>query len=44
VDLQVKWGIPFGKLCKLKRGETLVFAFVVYKSRAQRDKVNAKVM
>ena len=29
---------------KLKRGETVVFSWITYKSRAQRDKVNAKVM
>ena len=28
---------------KLKRGETVVFAWIVYKSRAHRDKVNKKV-
>lgn len=34
----------FRKLVKVKPGETVVFAFIVYKSRAHRDKVNAKVM
>ena len=29
---------------KLKKGETVVFAWIVYKNRAHRDKVNAKVM
>jgi len=29
---------------KLKRGETVVFSWIVYKSRAHRDRVNAKVM
>ena len=29
---------------KLKRGETVVFSYIVYKSRAHRDKVMAKVM
>lgn len=43
-DLAAQWGIPFPKLAKAKPGETVVFAFIVYKSRAQRDKVNAKVM
>jgi uncharacterized protein YbaA (DUF1428 family) len=36
--------MPFPKLVKPKRGETIVFAFVTYKSRAHRDKVNAAVM
>ena len=34
----------FPQSVKLKAGETVVFAYVVYKSRAQRDKVLAKVM
>jgi len=38
-----KW-TSFPQSVKLKRGETVVFAYVVYKSRAHRDKVNAKVM
>jgi uncharacterized protein YbaA (DUF1428 family) len=29
---------------KLKKGETVVFSYIVYKSRAHRDKVMAKVM
>ncbi|MFM9842201.1 MAG: DUF1428 domain-containing protein [Dongiaceae bacterium] len=43
-DLQVKFGLPFPKLTKLKRGETVVFSWIRYKSRADRDRVNAKVM
>ena len=43
-DLNTKWGVPFGKTAKLKPGETVVFAYVVFKSRAHRDSVNAKVM
>ena len=34
----------FPQAVKLKRGEVVVFSYVVYKSRQQRDKVNAKVM
>ena len=34
----------FPQSVKLKPGETVVFSWIVYKSRAQRDKVNAKVM
>lgn len=34
----------FPQAVKLKAGETVVFAWVIYKSRAQRDKINAKVM
>jgi uncharacterized protein YbaA (DUF1428 family) len=43
-DLNVKWGVPFSRNMKLKPGETVVFAYVVFKSRAHRDRVNAKVM
>ncbi len=38
-----KW-TSFPQSVKLKSGETVVFAYVVYKSRAHRDRVNAKVM
>ena len=34
----------FPQSVKLKAGETVVFAWITYKSRAQRDKINAKVM
>ncbi len=43
-DLKVKWGFPFPKLCKLRSDETLVLAFVIYKSKAHRNQVNKKVM
>ena len=43
-DLDVKFGAAFPKMMKLKPGETVVFSWIVYKSRAHRDKVNAKVM
>lgn len=43
-DLAVKMAMPFPKGIKTKAGETVVFSYIVYKSRAHRDKVNAKVM
>ena len=43
-DLNVKMGTPFPRSVKLKRGETVVFSWIVFKSRAHRDDVNAKVM
>jgi uncharacterized protein YbaA (DUF1428 family) len=43
-DLDVKMGKSFAKLANLKRGETVFFSWIVYKSRAHRDRVNAKVM
>ena len=41
-DLNVPFGMGFSKMARLKRGETVVFSFIVYKSRAHRDRVNAK--
>ena len=43
-DLKAPWGVPFTKISKTKPGETVVFSWIVFKSRAHRDKVNAKVM
>ena len=34
----------FPQAVKLKRGETVLFSWIVYKSRKHRDRVNAKVM
>jgi uncharacterized protein YbaA (DUF1428 family) len=34
----------FPQSVKLKRGETVVFSWIVFKSRADRDRINAKVM
>jgi uncharacterized protein YbaA (DUF1428 family) len=43
-DLKIKGVNSFLKLAKTKPGETVLFSYVVFKSRAHRDKVNAKVM
>lgn len=43
-DLKTAWGMPFGKILKLKPGETVIFAYIVFKSRKHRDTVNKKVM
>ncbi len=43
-DLDVECGVPFLKNARAKPGETVVFAYIVFKSRAHRDRVNAKVM
>ena len=43
-DLNVKMALPFPKGIKTRPGETVVFSYIVYKSRAHRDKVNAKIM
>jgi uncharacterized protein YbaA (DUF1428 family) len=43
-DLAVKGMVPFSRRIRLKPGETVVFSWIVFKSRAHRDRVNAKVM
>ena len=43
-DLDVKFGVSFVKLAKPKPGETVLFSFIIFKSRAHRDQVNKKVM
>ncbi len=43
-DLRIKGMRTFTDLADCKRGETVIFAWIVYRSRAHRDKVNAKVM
>jgi uncharacterized protein YbaA (DUF1428 family) len=43
-DLPAKWGQGFRKLAKLKPGETVAFSWIVYRSKAERDRINARVM
>ena len=43
-DLKVFAGMPFTKLARAKAGETVILAFVTYKSKAHRNLVNARVM
>ena len=43
-DLQVKMGVPFRRIVKAKPGETVIFSWIVFRSRADRDRVNARVM
>ena len=43
-DVKVGKLTSFPRSVKLKPGETVVFSWITYKSRAQRDRVNAKVM
>jgi uncharacterized protein YbaA (DUF1428 family) len=43
-DVKVGKWTSFPRSVKLKRGETVVFSYIVYKSRAHRDRVNAKAM
>ena len=43
-DVKVGKWTSFPRSVKLKPGETVMFSFISYKSRAHRDRVNAKVM
>jgi len=43
-DVKVGKWTSFPRSVKLKRGETVVFSWITYKTRAHRDKVNTKVM
>jgi uncharacterized protein YbaA (DUF1428 family) len=43
-DVKVGKVTSFPQSVKVKRGETVVFSWIVYRSRAHRDSVNAKVM
>jgi uncharacterized protein YbaA (DUF1428 family) len=43
-DVKVGKRTSFPRSVKLKPGETVVFSWITYRSRAQRDRVNAKVM
>jgi len=43
-DLKVPWAMPFPRLARLKPGEAVLFSWIVYKSKAHRNRVNAKAM
>lgn len=43
-DLKVKMGVAFPKGARAKASETVFFSYIVYRSKAHRDRVNAKVM
>lgn len=43
-DVKVGKWTSFPRSVKLKRGETVVFSWIVYKTRAHRDRVMANVM
>jgi uncharacterized protein YbaA (DUF1428 family) len=42
--MTVKMGVPFPKLAGAKAGDTVIFSWIVYKSKADRNRINAKVM
>jgi len=43
-DVKSRKHTSFPQRVKLKPDETMTFAYIVYQSRAQRDRINAKVM
>lgn len=43
-DLRVKGLVPFTRNARARAGETVFFSWIVFKSRAHRDRVNKKVM
>src|SRR5688572_33475515 len=43
-DVKVGKRTSFPRSVKLKRGEVVVFSFIVYRSRGQRDRINKKAM
>jgi uncharacterized protein YbaA (DUF1428 family) len=43
-DVKTKMGMSFPKVAKAKNGEVVVFSWIVYKSRAHRDRIMPKVM
>jgi len=43
-DLRIPYGKGFTRLAGIKPGETVVFSFIAFRSRAHRDRVNAAVM
>ncbi|HJU89358.1 MAG TPA: DUF1428 domain-containing protein [Gemmatimonadaceae bacterium] len=43
-DLETKMGKSFKSIARTKRGETVVFSYIVYRSKAHRNSVNKKVM
>lgn len=43
-DMRTQMGVPFPRLAKAKKGETVVFAWIVYNNRQHRNEVNKAVM
>lgn len=43
-DLKSQMGVPFPRAINARPGEAVVFSWIVFKSRAHRDRVNARVM
>ena len=43
-DLKVELGRSYSRTLRLKPRETVVFSWIMFKSRSHRDRVNARVM
>jgi uncharacterized protein YbaA (DUF1428 family) len=43
-DVSSKAAKPFGRSVRLKKGEVVVFSWIVYKSKSARDRCNKKIM
>jgi uncharacterized protein YbaA (DUF1428 family) len=43
-DLAVKGMMPFPRLARAKKGEVVLFSYIVYRSKAHRNRVNEQVM
>lgn len=43
-DMKVMWGLPFPKMTKATKDETVIFSWIVYKSKADRNRINKQVM
>lgn len=43
-DMNVQMGVPFPKLAGAKSNETVIFSWIVYKSKADRNRINKAIM
>jgi uncharacterized protein YbaA (DUF1428 family) len=43
-DIAIQGMLPFGTTVNLRPGETVMFSYIVFASRKDRDRINAKVM
>lgn len=43
-DMAPQMGVPFPKLAGAKANETVIFSWIVYKSKADRNRVNKAIM
>ena len=43
-DVNPEFGLPFPKAANCGPDDVVIFAYIVYKSKAHRDEVNAKIM